>query len=125
MWQWLSAGRVGESSLKVLPCMIDSTYGESEHLAREVMLARSTPTCSTFGLSSSSEPLRACPVDLPRVYSSLLFSRNLNACSYVRFTKHTYDSYETQRRSVTHRALGQYHTKFRRCSNWLPPTRRR
>jgi hypothetical protein len=68
------------------------------------MLARSTPTCSTFGLSSSSEPVSACPIDLPRVYSSVLFSRNLNACSYVRFTKHTYDSYETQRRSVTHRA---------------------
>jgi hypothetical protein len=25
MCQWDSAGRVGESSLKVLPCMIDST----------------------------------------------------------------------------------------------------
>src|SRR5215203_2382321 len=83
MCQWHSAGRVGESSLKVLPCMIDSTYGESDPLAREVMLARSAPTCSTFGLSSSSELLRARQVDLPRVYSSVLFSRNLNDCSYI------------------------------------------
>jgi hypothetical protein len=42
------------------------------------MLARSSPTCPTFVLRSSSEPLRARPVDLPRVYSSLLFSRILN-----------------------------------------------
>src|SRR5215204_1568179 len=84
--------------------MNDPAYGAADHLARELMLARPNPTCSTSGICSSSEPVRACQVDLPRVYSSLLFSRNLNTCSYVRFTKHTYDSYETQRRSVTHRA---------------------
>jgi hypothetical protein len=42
------------------------------------MLARSAPTCPTFVLRSSSEPLSARPVDLPGVYSSVLFSRILN-----------------------------------------------
>ena len=42
------------------------------------MLARSAPTCRTFDLSLSLEPERARPVDLPGVYSSVLFSRILN-----------------------------------------------
>ena len=42
------------------------------------MLARSSPKCPTFVLGSSSEPERARPVDLPGVYSSVLFSRILN-----------------------------------------------
>ncbi len=42
------------------------------------MLARSSPTCPTFVLRSSSEPERARPVDVPGVYSSVLFSRILN-----------------------------------------------
>ena len=65
------------------------------------MLARSPPTCPTFVLGSSSGPERARPVDLARVYSSALFSRNLNDCSYIRFTKHTDDCHDTQRRTLT------------------------
>src|ERR687895_2835831 len=64
------------------------------------MLARSAPTCSTFGLSSSSAPERARPVDLPPVYPSAPLSRNLNVFPYVRLSEYTDDSRETQRQPV-------------------------
>ena len=54
MCQWRSAGRIGESSLRVLPCMLVSTQGESDSLARQVMIARLAPTCSNFRLGSPS-----------------------------------------------------------------------
>ena len=72
-------------------------------VSQTILLERlcSAPTRSTFVLGSPSESERARPVDLPGVNSPVLLSRNLNDCSYIRFTKHTDDCHEIQRRSLT------------------------